>query len=97
MKKPYGIVHYFPGGTKKQYDACIAAVHPARSRLPKGQFYHAAGKTKGGWTIVAIHDSRKSWVSFRDGILLPAFKKGIDGGFKNPPQEMAIDVSVLLP
>ena len=26
----YGIVHHFPGGTKAQYEASIAAVHPSR-------------------------------------------------------------------
>jgi hypothetical protein len=25
----YGIVHHFPGGTKEQYEASIAAVHPS--------------------------------------------------------------------
>ncbi|MDQ1059935.1 hypothetical protein QFZ23_003836 [Arthrobacter globiformis] len=25
---PYGIVHFFAGGTKEQYEATIAAVHP---------------------------------------------------------------------
>ena len=30
----YGIVHVFPGGTKEQYDASIAAVHPSDGSLP---------------------------------------------------------------
>ncbi len=34
-KKPYAIVHYFAGGTKKQYAASVAAVHPGKNRLPK--------------------------------------------------------------
>ena len=35
----YGIVHHFPGGTKEQYEASIAAVHPSRDRLPDGQIF----------------------------------------------------------
>jgi hypothetical protein len=38
----YAIMHFFPGGTKEQYEASIAAVHPSRSTLPKGQIFHAA-------------------------------------------------------
>ena len=33
----YGVVHYFPGGTKEQYEASLAVVHPNRHSLPKGQ------------------------------------------------------------
>jgi hypothetical protein len=47
----YGIVHFFPGGTKEQYDASLGAVHPSKTTLPKGQIYHAAGPSAGGWTI----------------------------------------------
>ncbi|HVU22806.1 MAG TPA: hypothetical protein VHE13_01700 [Opitutus sp.] len=96
MAKPFGIVHFFPRGTKKQYDACLAAVHPGRKLLPKGQIFHAAGKSKGGWTITAIHVSKKSWLEFRDGTLRPAFQRGIKGGFKTPPQETEIEVSTFL-
>ena len=28
----YGIVHFFAGGTKEQYDASLAAVHPSARR-----------------------------------------------------------------
>ena len=87
MSKAFGIVHRFPGGTKKQYEASIAAVHPSRKRLPKGQIFHAAGPSTGGWTIVAVHVSKKSWVSFRNRVLMPAMKKGIKGGFTKPPKE----------
>ena len=43
----YGIVHFFPGGTQAQYEASIAAVHPANG-LPPGQIFHAAGPSEGG-------------------------------------------------
>ena len=88
----YGIVHYFPGGTKEQYEASIAAAHPARDRLPDGQIFHAAGPSEGGWTVVAVHDSKESWERFRDSILMPRMQEGIEGGFPTPPQETAFDV-----
>jgi hypothetical protein len=93
----YGIVHHFPGGTKDQYEASIAAVHPSDGSLPDGQIFHAAGPSTGGWTIVAIHDSKESWERFRDGILNPKLQAGIEGGFTTPPQETAIDLYKLRP
>ncbi len=93
----YGIVHHFPGGTKEQYEACIAALHPSRTILPKGQIFHAAGPSAEGWTIVAIHESKESWEQFRDGILRPRMQQGITGGFPTPPQETPFEVSNRLP
>ena len=60
----FGVVHKFAGGTKEQYEASVAAVHPADGSLPKGQTFHAAGPSDSGWTIVAIHDSKETWESF---------------------------------
>lgn len=88
----YGIVHFFAGGTKEQYDASLAAVHPDKTTLPKGQIFHAAGPSTGGWTVVAIHESRESWESFRDKILMPKMQAGVPGGFTAPPQEQAFEV-----
>jgi len=88
----YGIMHFFPGGTKEQCEASIAAVHPSRKTLPKGKIFHAAGASNGGWTIVAIHDSKESWERFRDDILMPRMQQGIKGGFATPPQETAFDI-----
>ena len=93
----YGIVHHFAGGTKEQYEATLAAVHPDRDSLPEGQTFHAAGASAGGWTVVAIHDSKESWEAFRDGILMPRMQQGIEGGFTTPPQETAIEVHNLQP
>ena len=95
MSSAFGIVHNFPGGTKQQYDASIAAVHPSGGKLPDGQIFHAAGPSAGGWTIVAIHESKESWEKFRDGILMPKLKAGVPGGFASPPQEIAFDVQNL--
>ena len=93
----YGVVHHFPGGTSEQYEASIAAVHPSASELPDGQIFHAAGASDGGWTIMAVHDSKESWEAFRDGILLPRMQQGIDGGFAGPPEETEVDVYKVLP
>ncbi|MDX6286608.1 MAG: hypothetical protein QOG53_2093 [Frankiales bacterium] len=93
----YGIVHHFPGGTKEQYEASIAAVHPSADQLPDGQIFHAAGSSPGGWTIIAVHESKESWERFRDDTLLPRMQQGIEGGFATPPEETAIDVYTVLP
>lgn len=93
----YGVVHFFPGGTKEQYEASIAAVHPGPGRLPEGQTFHAAGPSDGGWTITALHDSKESWERFRDGILMPRMQQGIAGGFATPPQETTFEVYKVLP
>jgi hypothetical protein len=93
----YAIIHHFPGGTKQQYEASIAAVHPGKGLLPKGQISHVAGPSPGGWTIVAVHESKENWEQFRDGVLMPKMKAGISGGFAGPPQETAFDVYNLKP
>jgi hypothetical protein len=88
----YGIVHYFPGGTKEQYEATVASVHPGDGSLPKGQIYHAAGPSAGGWTVVAIHESKGSWERFREEDLMPRMQQGIQGGFATSPQETCFEV-----
>jgi hypothetical protein len=93
----YGVVHHFPGGTKEQYVASIAAVHPGPDKLPEGQIFHAAGPSAGGWTIMAVHESKESWEAFRDGILMPRMQAGIEGGFAGPPEETAVDLYKVLP
>ena len=88
----YGVVHKFAGGTKEQYEASIAAVHPEGGGLPEGQLFHAAGPSAGGWTIIAVHDSREGWERFRDGILMPRMAQGIAGGFTAPPEETGFEI-----
>jgi hypothetical protein len=88
----YGIVHTFPGATKEQYEASLAAVHPSDGSLPNGQIFHAAGPSQSGWTIIAVHDSQESWERFRDEILGPKLAAGIPGGFKTPPEETTFPV-----
>ena len=93
----YGIVHHFAGGTKEQYEATLAAVHPDRDSLPQGQTFHAAGASADGWIVVAIHDSKESWELFRDGILMPRLQQGIKGGFTTPPEETTFEVHRMRP
>ena len=82
----YGIIHHFPGGTKDNYEASLAAVHPGPGVLPDGQIFHAAGAVPGGWTIVAVHESKESWESFRDNILLPRLQQGSRAGSRRLPK-----------
>jgi len=88
----HAVVHYFPGGTREQYEASITAVHPSRTQLPEGQIYHASGPTEDGWVIFAVHDTKESWERFRDNVLLPALGAGVEGGFPTPPREDTFDV-----
>jgi len=92
----YAVVHFFPGGTVDNYEASIAAVHPGAGILPAGQIFHASGPSEGGWTILAVHDTKESWESFRDGILIPRMEQGIEGGFPTPPTETAIDLYTIV-
>jgi hypothetical protein len=92
----FGIIHFFPGATKEQYEKSVATVHPAGG-LPDGQIFHAAGASPGGWTIMAVHESKASWEKFRDNTLMPSMQAGIEGGFTSPPQETEVDISTLLP
>lgn len=89
---PYGVVHQFAGGTKEQYEASIAAVHPAGGGLPEGQLFHAAGPSADGWTIIAVHDTQAGWEAFRDGTLMPRMAAGIPGGFTAPPVETGFEI-----
>ena len=93
----FGIIHHFPNGTKEQYEATLAAVHPSDGSLPGGQIFHAAGSSAGGWTIMAVHESKASWESFRDGVLTPRMQQGIEGGFSKPPTETEIDLYKIMP
>jgi hypothetical protein len=88
----YGIVHFFKGGTSKQYDNTVKVVHPDGGKgLPAGQTYHAAGETDEGFVVVAIWESKGSWEKFRDETLLSGFEK-VDDSLPAPPQEFAFDV-----
>ncbi len=93
----YGVIHHWADGTKEQYEASIDAVHPSKDQLPEGQIYHMAGPVDGGWTIVAVHDSRESWEKFRDETLRPRMQQVIPGSFTSPPQETEFEIYNQLP
>ena len=87
----FGIVHRFPGGTKEQYDASVAQVHPSDGSLPEGQTYHAAGASDDGWIVMALWDSKQSWER-RDEKLMPAFEKLGDQGLPGPPKQKSFEI-----
>ncbi len=89
----YAIVHKFKGGTKEQYKASLAAVHPKGGGLPEGQIFHTAGPSVDGyWTVIVVHETMESWELFRDTILMPRLKEGVKGGFTSPPVETAFEI-----
>ena len=88
----YAVIHQFAGGTREQYEASVAAVHPSDGSLPHGQIEHLAGPSADGWTIVAIHESKADWEHFRDEHLMPKMAAGIEGGFAAPPTESGFEV-----
>jgi hypothetical protein len=89
---PYGVIHRFKGATEAQYEASIGAVHPSDGSLPAGQLSHVAGPSADGWIVVAVHDSKESWETFRNSILMPRMQQGIPGGFTEPPEEIVFEV-----
>ena len=93
----FAITHFFPGGTKEQYQATVKAVHPADGSLPPGQTFHAAGTSPGGFTVFAVHDSKANWEQFRDETLVPKMQAGIAGGFTSPPEETGIELVNIRP
>lgn len=46
---------------------------------------------------MAIHESKASWEHFRNDVLMPRMKQGIEGGFTSPPQETLFEVYNLKP
>ncbi len=87
----FEIVNYFKGGTKAQYDATVAVVHPS-SGLPAGQTHRTAGETGDGFVVFATWESKAAWEKFRDGTLLPAFGDLGDKGLPGPPQIWEFEV-----
>ena len=88
----FGIIHHFAGATTEQYDAVVAAVHPADGSLPPGQTHHVAGATDDGLVVVALWDSPESWETFRDETLMPGMQKVGDAGPPSPPQETTFKI-----
>ncbi len=89
----YAIVHHFPNGTQEQYENTLKAVHFEEGEsLPPGQVLHIAGVTEDdGWIVVAVHEDKESWESFRDGTLGPGLQSASDS-LEGPPNELAFEV-----
>ncbi len=90
----YVIVNDFEGGTKEQYDATTAVVHPPGG-LPAGQTRHYAGPSTNGWVVVAVWESKEIWEKFRDETLLPAVQ-GQGSVLSGPPKTTEFEVEVEL-
>lgn len=86
----YLITHFFEGGTQEQYEAMLAEVHPPDG-MPKGQTFHAAGPTEGGWLVVAAWESKADNDDFVQNTLMPAMGT-VENGFAGPPQERAAEI-----
>ena len=86
----YGITHHFKGGTKEQYEATIAVVHPPDG-LPAGQTHHFAGPTDDGWLVVAIWNSQADYDKFRDEVLMPGLQSA-EGALQGPPEETTFEM-----
>ncbi len=89
----YAISHFFPGGSKDQYEATMVAMNGKLGVIPGGQIFHVAGPTAGGWQIIAVQDSKASWDKFLTETVNPLMGKGIPGGFTAPPTETVFEVS----
>lgn len=89
----YGISHFFPGGTREQYETTMVAMNGELGVTPDGQIIHAAGPAPGGWQVVAVHESKESWDAFRESVFLPRVTAGIAGGFTDAPIETLWDVT----
>ncbi len=92
MAATFGIIHQFKGATVEQYENTVKVVHPDGGKgLPPGQLSHVAGPADGAFVVIALWDSEASWVSFRDGTLLPGLAK-VEDGPPEPPQETTFHV-----
>ena len=91
----YAIINEFEGGTKEQYDAAVAVVHPPDG-LPPGQTHHYAGPSANGWVVVAVWDSKATWDKFRDEVLLPGLQGLGDSGFPGPPSTVEFEAEVIV-
>lgn len=89
---PYCITHFFPGGTKEQYEAVMVAINGALGVIPEGQIFHVSGPVPGGWQVIAVQDSKESWDAFVAERFLPIMGQGVDGGFTTPPTETEFEI-----
>ncbi len=88
----YCITHFFPGGTKAQYEAVMVAINGQLGVIPTGQIFHVAGPVPGGWQVTALQESKDSWDTFVTERFLPVMSKGVKGGFEAPPTGIEFEV-----
>ena len=89
----YGVVHFFPGGTQDQYEASIAAVHPADGVLPRRvRSSTLPGSRPAAGRSWPLHDSQESWERFRDDVAGADDAGRHPGRVGSPPQETSVDV-----
>ncbi len=86
----YMLSHFWPGATKENYLAEVAAIHSPGTPRPAGELHHIAGYTDGGILVTAIWDSKESCDRFVQEVLLPA--QPVEGGFPNPVEERAAEI-----
>lgn len=91
----YVISHFFPAGTKAQYEAAMAAMNGKLGVIPKGQIFHVAGPVSGGFQVIAVQESKDSWDAFLTEFFLPLMAKGIPGGFTAPPNALEFETTYL--
>lgn len=89
----YCITHFFPCGTKEQYEAVMIAINGELGVIPEGQIFHVAGPVPGGWQVTAVQESKESWDHFVADRFLPMMRQGIEGGFTSPPTETEFEVA----
>lgn len=81
----YVISHFFPEGTREQYEAVMAALNGSLGVIPKGQLLHVAGPVPGGFQVIAVQESKESWDTFMAERFTPRMRAGIADGFSSPP------------
>jgi hypothetical protein len=84
----YVISHFFPGGTREQYEAAMIALNGRLGLMPQGQILHVAGPVPGGWQVTAVQDSKASWDAFMENRFVPVMSRGVPGGFTAAPTEL---------
>lgn len=84
----YVISHFFPEGTRAQYESVMTALNGRLGVIPKGQMLHVAGPVPGGFQVIAVHESKASWEAFMAETFAPRMREGIAGGFTAPPRAL---------
>jgi hypothetical protein len=85
----YLLTHFWPGGTEEQYRVTLAAVTEAGGGS-RGEKFHAAGPTEGGFLIVGVQESKDAAESFLHNTLMPLLP--IEGGLVGPPEERSAEI-----